>query len=96
MPPHDPAHRAATAAYLRDLAARVEAGAVEGVFVVATPIDAVPDGRARSHLALLGPGPDKEVAAELLATVSHHTNRARLYLGRVAMGAMTKDDDATR
>jgi hypothetical protein len=94
MPPRDPAHRAATAAHLRDLAARVEAGDVEGVFVVATPPRTGPAPTA--HLALLGPGLDEEVAAELLATVNHHTSNARLYLGRVAMGAIAKDDDATR
>lgn len=63
---------------------------------MATPNDADPDGQARSRLALLGPGHDEEVAAELLATVNHHTSHVRLYLGRVAMGAMARDNDAAR
>lgn len=63
MSEHKPEHRDQAADYLRDLADKVEAGEVEGLWVCTTA--AKPEGTSGTRLSLLGPNPDHLAGARL-------------------------------
>lgn len=67
MSVHDPADRADTVAYLRDLTEQVERGEVSGLLVAVHPAPGVALGQ-EGYYATLGPESDALVSQRLLAT----------------------------
>jgi hypothetical protein len=98
VPPHDPGARDATAAHLRDLLARVEAGSVEGVFVVTTEVESAESASTmvRSHLSLLGPSSDWKAAYTLLEGIFSRLGVTCLCLGSTMNGSQPPQDPSTQ